>query len=92
MVIAPSYEKLIKESSFLLLFKERSVFPYVPRDFEVTKALTIGKVQRDQLKQSGHFNYTKESILNRDALKWRKLMFRGWKVPKLIAEINENYH
>jgi hypothetical protein len=90
--IAPSYEKLIKESLFLLLFKERSVFPYVPRDYEVTKALTIGKVQRDQLKQSGHFNYTKESIVNGEALKWKRVTFRGWKLHKLIAEINANHH
>jgi hypothetical protein len=41
--IAPSYEKLIKESIFLLLFKERSVFPNIPMDYEVTKALSIGK-------------------------------------------------
>jgi hypothetical protein len=90
--IAPSYEKLIKESLFLLSFKERSVFPYVPRDYEVTKALTIGKVQRDQLKQSGHFNYTKESIVSGEALKWKGVLFRGWKLHKLIAEINMNCH
>jgi hypothetical protein len=74
-LISPSYEKLIKESSFLSLFKERCVFPYVPTDYEVTQALTIGKVQRDQLKQSGHFNYTKESILDRSAFMWKKLRF-----------------
>jgi hypothetical protein len=67
--IAPRYENLIKESIFLLLFKERSVFPYIPRDYEVTKALSIGKVHRDRLKQSGHFNYTKESIVSGEALK-----------------------
>jgi hypothetical protein len=54
--------------------------------------LTIGKVQRDQLKQSGHFNYTKESIVSGEALKWKRVTFRGWKLHKLIAEINVNYH
>jgi hypothetical protein len=90
--IAPSYEKLIKESLFLSSFKERSVFPYIPSDYDITKALSIGKVQRDQLTQSGHFNYTKESILSGEALKWKGVLFRGWKLPKLIAEILTNYH
>jgi hypothetical protein len=90
--IAPSSEKLIKESSFLSLFKEKSVFPYVPRDYEVTKALSIGKVQRDRLKQSGHFNYTKESIVSGEALKWKGVLFCGWKLPKLIGFTNVNSH
>jgi hypothetical protein len=90
--IGPSFEKLIKESIFLLSFKERSVFPYVPRGYEVTKVLSIGKVQRDCLKQSGHFNYTKESIVSGEALKWKGVVFCGWKLPQLIAYLNVNYH
>jgi hypothetical protein len=27
-----------------------------------------------------------------EALKWRGLLFHGWKLPELIASINVNYH
>jgi hypothetical protein len=89
--MAPAYDKLIKESTYLSTYKQICVFPYIPRDFDVTNAMSIGKVPRDCPKQSGHFNYPKESIVSGAAFTGKGVLFPGWKLPDLIASINLNF-
>jgi hypothetical protein len=69
----------IKDSNYLQKYADMCVFPSVPKSVKILESIAIGKERRECLRNSKLRNYSKASIENQKAYKWRGNLVLDWR-------------